>query len=96
MRTSTIDANNRHVLARRPEMTTNSCIEQGESADVSETGEWELSFDRANVARQILESSGLSTDRVQEVVRRDAGLTRPSGLILLVWQRVARRRRKQM
>jgi len=33
-------------------------------------GEWELSFDRANVTRQILESSGLSTDRVQEVVGR--------------------------
>ncbi|HHY48203.1 MAG TPA: flagellar motor protein MotB [Alphaproteobacteria bacterium] len=33
-------------------------------------GPWELSFDRANVTRQILEEFGLSSDRIQAVVGR--------------------------
>ena len=33
-------------------------------------GAWELSFDRANIARQILEESGLSGDRIESVVGR--------------------------
>lgn len=33
-------------------------------------GKWELSFDRANVTRQILEEFGLSPDRIQSVVGR--------------------------
>ena len=33
-------------------------------------GPWELSFDRANVTRQILEEFGLSGSRVQAVVGR--------------------------
>lgn len=33
-------------------------------------GKWELSFDRADVTRQILEEFGLSADRIQEVVGR--------------------------
>lgn len=33
-------------------------------------GPWELSFDRANVARQILEEFGLSNDRIESVVGR--------------------------
>src|SRR5690606_29835556 len=33
-------------------------------------GPWELSFDRANVTRQILEEFGLSGDRVEAVVGR--------------------------
>jgi len=33
-------------------------------------GPWELSFDRANVARQILEEFGVSSDRIESVVGR--------------------------
>jgi chemotaxis protein MotB len=33
-------------------------------------GKWELSFDRADVVRQVLEAHGLSPDRIQEVVGR--------------------------
>jgi chemotaxis protein MotB len=33
-------------------------------------GAWELSFDRANIGRQILEEFGLSADRVESVVGR--------------------------
>ena len=40
------------------------------SYDNPRYGPWELSFDRANVARQILEESGLSGDRVESVVGR--------------------------
>jgi chemotaxis protein MotB len=38
-------------------------------------GKWDLSFDRANVARQILEEFGLSADRVDSVVGK--GETEP-------------------
>jgi chemotaxis protein MotB len=36
-------------------------------------GRWELSFDRADVVRQILEEFGLSADRIQEVTGRGDG-----------------------
>lgn len=42
----------------------------GATYDNPRYGEWELSFDRANVARQILEEFGLSPSRVQSVVGR--------------------------
>jgi chemotaxis protein MotB len=42
----------------------------GSTYDNPRYGPWELSFDRANVARQILEEFGLSEDRLESVVGR--------------------------
>lgn len=42
----------------------------GGTYDNPQYGPWELSFDRANVARQILEEFGISDDRVESVVGR--------------------------
>jgi chemotaxis protein MotB len=42
----------------------------GSTYDNPRYGPWELSFDRANVARQILEEFGLSDDRIESVVGR--------------------------
>jgi len=42
----------------------------GTTYDNPRYGPWELSFDRANVARQILEEFGLSDDRIESVVGR--------------------------
>ncbi len=42
----------------------------GSTYDNPRYGPWELSFDRANVARQILEEFGLSDDRLESVVGR--------------------------
>ncbi len=42
----------------------------GTTYDNPRYGPWELSFDRANVTRQILEEFGLSDDRVESVVGR--------------------------
>ncbi len=42
----------------------------GATYDNPRYGAWELSFDRANVARQILEEFGLSDDRIESVVGR--------------------------
>ncbi|MEO7223616.1 MAG: flagellar motor protein MotB [Devosia sp.] len=42
----------------------------GSTYDNPRYGPWELSFDRANVARQILQEFGLSEDRLESVVGR--------------------------
>jgi chemotaxis protein MotB len=42
----------------------------GGTYDNSRYGPWELSFDRANVTRQILEEFGLSDDRIKGVIGR--------------------------
>lgn len=42
----------------------------GSTYDNPRYGPWELSFDRANIARQVLEESGLSDDRIESVVGR--------------------------
>lgn len=42
----------------------------GAKFDNPRYGKWELSFDRANVTRQILEEFGMSPDRIQSVVGR--------------------------
>ena len=42
----------------------------GATYDNPRYGAWELSFDRANVARQILEEFGLGDDRIESVVGR--------------------------
>jgi chemotaxis protein MotB len=53
-------------------------------------GPWELSFDRANVARQILEEFGLSNDRIESVVGRgDADPFFPNEPFLSANQRVS-------
>ena len=44
----------------------------GATYDNPRYGPWELSFDRANVARQILEEFGVSDDRIESVVGRAA------------------------
>jgi chemotaxis protein MotB len=62
----------------------------GSTYDNPRYGAWELSFDRANVARQILEEFGLSGDRVQAVVGRgDADPFFPNDPYLSANQRVA-------
>jgi len=45
-------------------------VAAGAKFDNPRYGKWELSFDRANVARQILEEFGMSGDRIQSVVGR--------------------------
>jgi chemotaxis protein MotB len=53
-------------------------------------GKWELSFDRANVARQILEEFGLSPERIQSVAGRgDTEPFFPNDPYLSANQRVA-------
>ena len=42
----------------------------GATYDNPRYGPWELSFDRANVARQTLEEFGLNNDRIESVVGR--------------------------
>jgi chemotaxis protein MotB len=42
----------------------------GGTYDNPHYGPWELSFDRANIARQILEEFGVSDDRIESVVGR--------------------------
>lgn len=42
----------------------------GSRYDNPRYGPWELSFDRANIARQILEEFGISDDRIESVVGR--------------------------
>jgi chemotaxis protein MotB len=42
----------------------------GAKFDNPRYGKWELSFDRANVARQVLEEFGMSGDRISSVVGR--------------------------
>ncbi len=62
----------------------------GATYDNPRYGAWELSFDRANVARQILEEFGLSDDRIQAVVGRgDADPFFPNDPYLSANQRVA-------
>ena len=52
-------------------------------------GQWELSFDRADVIRQILEAAGVSPDRIQEVSGRgDADPFFPGDPYLAANQRV--------
>ena len=54
------------------------------------TAPWELSFDRANVARQILEEFGVSDDRIESVVGRgDADPFFPNDPYLSANQRVS-------
>jgi chemotaxis protein MotB len=45
-------------------------VAAGAKFDNPRYGKWELSFDRANVTRQILEEFGMSDDRIQSVVGR--------------------------
>ncbi len=62
----------------------------GGSYDNPRYGPWELSFDRANVARQILEEFGLSDDRIESVVgRADADPFFPNDPYLSANQRVS-------
>ena len=42
----------------------------GGTYDNPHYGPWELSFDRANITRQILEEFGVSDDRIESVVGR--------------------------
>ena len=44
----------------------------GGTYDDPQYGPWELSFDRANVVRQLLEEYGVTDDRIQSVVGRGA------------------------
>lgn len=62
----------------------------GGTYDNPRYGPWELSFDRANVARQILEEFGLSSDRVESVIGRgDADPFFPNDPYLSANQRVS-------
>lgn len=62
----------------------------GATFDNPRYGSWELSFDRANVARQILEEFGVSSDRVQAIVGRgDADPFFPNDPYLSANQRVS-------
>ena len=62
----------------------------GGSYDNPRYGPWELSFDRANVVRQILEEFGVSGDRIQSVVGRgDADPFFPNDPYLSANQRVS-------
>jgi len=62
----------------------------GGTYDNPRYGPWELSFDRANVARQILEEFGVSDDRIESVVgRADADPFFPNDPYLSANQRVS-------
>jgi chemotaxis protein MotB len=62
----------------------------GGTYDNPRYGPWELSFDRANVARQILEEFGISDDRIESVVGRgDADPFFPNDPYLSANQRVS-------
>jgi chemotaxis protein MotB len=62
----------------------------GGTYDNPRYGPWELSFDRANVARQILEEFGISDDRFESVVgRADADPFFPNDPYLSANQRVS-------
>lgn len=62
----------------------------GGTYDNPRYGPWELSFDRANVARQILEEFGVSDDRIESVVGRgDADPFFPNDPYLSANQRVS-------
>ena len=62
----------------------------GGTYDNPRYGPWELSFDRANVARQILEEFGVSGDRIESVVGRgDADPFFPNDPYLSANERVA-------
>jgi chemotaxis protein MotB len=62
----------------------------GSSYDNPRYGPWELSFDRANVTRQILEEFGVSDDRIESVVgRADADPFFPNDPYLSANQRVS-------
>jgi chemotaxis protein MotB len=62
----------------------------GGTYDNPRYGPWELSFDRANVARQILEEFGVSDDRIESVVgRADADPFFPNDPYLSAHQRIS-------
>ena len=62
----------------------------GGTYDNPRYGPWELSFDRANVARQILQEFGLSGDRIESVIGRgDADPFFPNDPYLSANQRVS-------
>jgi chemotaxis protein MotB len=62
----------------------------GGTYDNPRYGPWELSFDRANVARQILEEFGVSDDRIESVVgRADADPFFPNDPYLSANQRIS-------
>lgn len=62
----------------------------GATYDNPRYGPWELSFDRANVTRQILEEFGVSDDRIQSVVGKgDADPFFPNDPYLSANQRVS-------
>jgi chemotaxis protein MotB len=65
-------------------------VAAGGTYDNPRYGAWELSFDRANVARQILEEFGLSDERVESVVgRADADPFFPNDPYLAANQRIS-------
>jgi len=65
-------------------------VAAGARFDTPRYGKWELSFDRANVARQILEEFGLTGSRIRSVVGRgDAEPFFPNDPYLAANQRVA-------
>ena len=62
----------------------------GGTYDNPRYGPWELSFDRANVTRQILEEFGVSDDRIESVVgRADADPFFPNDPYLSANQRIS-------
>jgi chemotaxis protein MotB len=62
----------------------------GGTYDNPRYGPWELSFDRANVTRQILEEFGLSDDRIESVIGRgDADPFFPNDPYLSANQRIS-------
>ena len=65
-------------------------VAAGGTYDNPRYGPWELSFDRANVARQILEEFGLSDQRIESVVgRADADPFFPNDPYLAANQRIS-------
>ena len=65
-------------------------VAAGGTYDNPRYGAWELSFDRANVARQILEEFGLSDERLESVVgRADADPFFPNDPYLAANQRIS-------
>lgn len=65
-------------------------VAAGAQFDTPRYGKWELSFDRANVTRQILEEFGLAGSRIQSVVgRADSDPFFPNDPYLAANQRVA-------
>lgn len=59
------------ALARMPNrIRISGHTAAGARYDNPRYGAWELSFDRANIARQILEEFGVSNDRIESVVGR--------------------------